>query len=236
MLTAILTYDAPHRKTQDVLLRMKALGHADLLVVATPWAERKNFKPIFQHRPSEALPLSLDQFCENLGYPLLKLPYEEVIPELNARGIDYVIIAGAGIVPGKIAERFRIINAHPGYLPYVKGLDALKWAILEGQPIGVTCHFISAEVDEGELIKQELVPLYYEDTFHSLAYRVYELEIKLLSESLTDLSERAEIVNLADRENRYPAHRRMPHHLERKMMESFEALRRAAPSVVEGGE
>ena len=43
---AVLTYDAPHRKTQDIILRLKALGYHDITAVASPWVARKSFKPI----------------------------------------------------------------------------------------------------------------------------------------------------------------------------------------------
>lgn len=39
-------------------------------------------------------------------------------------------------------QKYRIINAHPGYIPVVRGLDSLKWAIVEGLPIGVTTHLL----------------------------------------------------------------------------------------------
>ena len=47
---SILTYDAPHRKTQDLLFRLKAKGYSDVNVFATPWQKRKNFIPLIPHR------------------------------------------------------------------------------------------------------------------------------------------------------------------------------------------
>ncbi|MES2388600.1 MAG: formyltransferase family protein [Bacteroidota bacterium] len=227
-MNAILTYDAPHRKTQDLLFRMAAAGRKDIQVVATPWAERKNFVPIFYHRPPNNNDTPLETLCRNLGFPFIRSPHEELVSRLNDMEVEYLMIAGAGIVPGEIAENFRTVNVHPGYLPYVKGLDALKWAILEGLPIGVTSHFISGAVDEGTLIRQERVPLYYEDSFHSLATRQYELEIKMLAEAEADIAALQTEINLAN--DTYKAHRRMTHQLEVKMMDKFHELRRNSPS------
>ena len=84
-------------------------------------------------------------------------------------------------------DKCKIINSHPAYLPYVRGLDSYKWAIYYGKPIGVTSHIISEEADSGYLIKKALVPIYNWDTFHSLALRQYELEIDLLVDSIEDI-------------------------------------------------
>lgn len=227
-MNAILTYDFPHRKTQDLLFRLAASGQKDFWVIATPWVERKNFVPIYYHRPPNNNFTSLAETCSNLGFQLKRAEMQAVTQTLNALGVEYLLIAGAGIVPGEIAETFKTVNVHPGYLPFVKGLDALKWAILEGLPVGVTSHFISGAVDEGVLIKKELVPLYYEDSFHSFAYRQYELEIKMLAESLQDIDTLTESVSLSD--DTYKPHRRMTHQLEIKMMDKFNDLRRNAPS------
>jgi len=62
-------------------------------------------------------------------------------------------------------------------------LDALKWAIYLDKKIGVTLHIIDENADGGYRIKEEIIPLYPSDTFHSIAYRQYECEINLLSES-----------------------------------------------------
>ena len=53
----------------------------------------------------------------------------------------------------------KIINSHPGYLPNLKGIDAIKWAIYGHQPIGVSTHYISEKADEGELIERVIVPV-----------------------------------------------------------------------------
>ena len=103
----------------------------------------------------------------------------------------------------------------------IKGLDALKWAILYKEKIGVTTHFIDGSVDGGLMIDRKLVPLYYEDTFHSFAYRQYELEVDMLIDSINKEPENIEIG-----ESSYPTFRRMPHRLEYRMLEKFEELKR----------
>ena len=214
MITYVLTYDAPHKKTQDLLLRLKARGYDDVFVLATPWEERKNFKPLFPHRKFNTLDVTPSDLCKRLGYRCEKIEIEDLGNMPN----NYILIGGAGMIPKDIANRGNIINSHPAYLPYVRGLDSLKWAIFNGQPIGVTTHIISDECDAGKLIRQELLSLYAWDTFHSVAYRQYELEIDMLVDSIEDVTT-SPLHELSTTKS--SPHRRMSHQDEVKMIKRF---------------
>jgi len=186
----VITYDAPHRKTQDLLIRMKALGYQDIEVIATPWVNRKVYQPLIPHRPMAAMPIPPAIFVKNLGYQYTLSENDNLHEILQEREPAYLLIGGAGILPANIVESFCVLNAHPGYLPEMRGLDALKWAIYAHKVIGVTLHWISTEADTGYLIKQIETPLYFWDTFHSIAYRHYEIEIDLLSNAVKHLNSR----------------------------------------------
>jgi phosphoribosylglycinamide formyltransferase-1 len=228
---AVLTYDAPHRKTQDILFKLKGLGYKDVTIIASPWVNRKNYKPIFRHRPDQAMNISLNHLSDNLGYNLKKFEVSAFKSFLDGRNFSHIIIGGTGILPQELVLNHKIVNSHPAYLPYSKGLDALKWAIYNGDPVGVTTHYIDDKADEGLLIDQKIVPLYYEDTFHSFAFRQYEYEIQLLVESIEKVKELKEFKSLVD--HRYTSNRRMSHHLEMKMMQKFEERRKKANSWTE---
>lgn len=225
----IITYDAPHRKTQDVLSRLKLEGYSDLELIVLPWVARENFKPIFVHRPSARVELSIAELSDRLALKYMQVSEAGLNQHLSERNYRHVIIAGAGILPAEAAREHKIINAHPGYLPVMKGLDALKWAIYQNAPIGVTSHYISDKADEGELIERREIPVYKEDTFHSLAYRVYETEIEMLTHAIKMLDEgKASLSSLAD--DQYIANRRMPNKLEFEMIQKFEQRRNQALS------
>ena len=98
----------------------------------------------------------------------------------------------------------------------------MKWAIYDGLPLGVTSHIISSEVDLGILIKREMLPLYYWDTFHSVAWRQYELEINMLANSIEDLYKNPQIPVEDLEEIQLPAPRkRMPHKCEIRLIDKF---------------
>lgn len=228
---AVITYDFPHRKTQDIISQLIFKGYNNIVVIATPYIERKNFQPLYNHRPGKAVNISLDSLCANLKIQLVKIEISELNEYLKKKSFEYILIAGAGILPQDIAHNHKVINSHPGYLPYVKGLDALKWAIYSGQPIGVTTHFISEKTDEGLMIERRIVPVYFEDTFHSVSYRQYEIEIEMLVNTIEVLKEVKEHEILSD--DNYLPNRRMPHHLELKMMEAFKNIIKNSPSFVQ---
>ena len=213
----VLTYNAPHRKTQDLLLRLKVRGYDDINVLATPWEERKNFKPLIPHRKFNTLDITPSDLCKKLGYT-----FDEIeVDDLHNSENGWILIGGAGILPEDVVNSGRVINSHPAYLPYVRGLDSLKWAIYYGKPIGVTTHIISEDCDAGKLIRQKLVSLYSWDTFHSVAQRQYEMEIDMLVDSIEDVKT-SKLKELSTTES--TPHRRMSHMNEVRLMKRFQQI------------
>lgn len=220
----VLTYDAPHRKTQDVLTALRLRGVEAVEVVATPWVQRKPFVPQIPHRPWPPLELPPALLCARLGFGWQVT--EDVPATLAALAPRLVLIAGAGVLPAEVLRAAPVLNAHPGYLPQVRGLDALKWAVVEDLPIGVTLHQVDETADAGWLIHREEIPLYAWDTFHSLAWRQYEREVALLAEAPARLARLTDLTPLEPGD--YPLRRRMPRRLEDQLLARFEARRRAA--------
>lgn len=217
----VLTYNFPHRKTQDLLYKLKLRGNDNITLLSTPWKVRDNFVPLIPHRNFPAEEIYPKQLANRLQIEYKELQtYEEVVPLLNKE--DWILLGGAGIIPKSLTDTGQVINAHPGYLPYMRGLDALKWAIYDGQPIGVTTHIISADIDLGMMIQRKLVPIYYWDTFHSVAQRQYEMEIDILVDSINNL----DVENLIPVVNTEQIHlpivkKRMPHSCELRLIQKF---------------
>ena len=218
----VITYDAPHRKTQDLLFRLKLRGYNNVLVYATPWVLRKNFTPLIRHRNFTKQNFLPEQVCNSLGY---KFNFCKTLDEIKPDGnSDIMLIGGAGIINKEVIEKFTIINSHPAFLPYVRGLDSLKWAIYCNKPIGVTSHVISEETDAGFLIKQKLVPIYSWDTFHSIALRQYEMEMDFLADSIIDIKN-ASLEPLSTKESE--PMRRIPHIKEKELLAKLEIIKSA---------
>lgn len=214
MIVTVLTYQAKHRKTYDALCLLKANGYSDVCVVATPLFYSKRFQPLVQHRPDMSYRVpETRNVCSMFGYQ-----YEErqSYDKLEPKGP--VLVCGAGLLPDEFIHSNTIINAHPGLIPFARGLDALKWALYDGLPIGATTHLIGRDVDAGEVIERREVAIRSDDTVLSLGLRVYAEEIDMLVAALDKLDQPHEFISGGD----YPVHRRMPHDIEREMLERFE--------------
>lgn len=213
----VLTYDHPHRKTGDFLNSLKSAGVRGVKVMAQPWVQRKNHIPIFKTRPTDG-DIYPEELCNHLEYEFEK--YE--ISRFNKKN-EIIIIAGAGILPSYIYENNVLINAHCGYIPQVRGLDSLKWAIYRNLPIGVTIHrIIDERVDFGLMISRKEVPLYSDDNLQSIAKRQYEMEIEMMVDTIVNESwKNAKEFDISDRIINEPT-RRMPNSKEQEMIKILE--------------
>ena len=215
----ILTYNICHRKTYDTLCLLKARGYKNIIVYALPLHYKKKFKPLYEHRPQLLNQInSLEDFCKNLEY--IYSPINDM-KEIELEENSLILVCGAGIIPEKVVKKYKVINSHPGYIPKVRGLDSLKWAIVNKQKIGVTTHFIGDEVDAGYIIEQKIIPLYKNDTFHALTQRVYETEVCMLVDAIEKCNGNLEYRSAGN----YELHKRMPKEIEETLLEKFEKLK-----------
>lgn len=101
---------------------------------------------------------------------------------LKENNIDFLISNGYApiIKEPTISEyKHKIINIHPTFLPYGRGIYPLLWSLLEETPIGVTLHFIDEGIDSGEIIVQKKVQFDDNDTFEE-AYNILLNEVEQL--------------------------------------------------------
>jgi phosphoribosylglycinamide formyltransferase-1 len=141
-----------------------------------PWEDRKNHKPLYNTKLPPAPIYSVKS-----GYLKFNTCNIKDVPSGSI-----VLIGGAGILPPDFVKNNTVINSHCGWLPEVRGLDSLKWAIYYDQPIGCTTHIVDAQCDKGLLIEREEVELEPTDSLFSIAMKQYELEINMLVESVVN--------------------------------------------------
>ncbi|MEQ8197441.1 MAG: phosphoribosylglycinamide formyltransferase [Clostridiaceae bacterium] len=112
--------------------------------------------------------------------------------------VDLIVLAGyLSILDGEILRAFRnrIINIHPSLIPSFSGagmygIHVHEAAVKKGVRFsGCTVHFVNEEVDGGEILLQEVVPVLQEDTADTLQQRVLVQEHKLLPKAIKLISE-----------------------------------------------
>lgn len=171
----IITYNAPHLKTEQVVLNL--FRQYELTIYALPFVSRQERKVLFQHRPNQSTGVHPKELCTQLNLPFLELAHDWEID--NAQ--ELYLITGAGILSEQCLQGKQVLNAHPGIIPAVRGLDAFKWSIYGLVPLGVTLHYIDKNVDSGQVISVVPTQVFPSDSLEALARRHYENEIRLLS-------------------------------------------------------
>lgn len=123
---------------------------------------------------------------------------DKILELVRKKQIDLIVLAGyLSILDGEILKEYKdkIINIHPSLIPAfcgdkMYGINVHKAAINKGVKVsGCTVHFVNDEVDGGEIILQETVPVYFEDTAEELQKRILEKEHKLLPLAIKYISE-----------------------------------------------
>jgi phosphoribosylglycinamide formyltransferase-1 len=220
----IITYDHAHLKTEQLLhrllLKKNAVGRELCpILLALPFSPRPSRSVLLAHRPDQEKAVSARELAAYYGLTFLSCTYDS-IPDVA----DFYLIAGGGILSAGAIGNKKIINSHPGIIPSVRGLDAFKWSIFDGIPLGVTLHYIDPEVDAGETIAIVRTPIFKSDTVEVLARRHYELELDVASEFLTLLDRKSQCAPCNYPEN--AARMRMPIKTERDMIAKFDEYKK----------
>ena len=125
--------------------------------------------------------------ANNLGIPHVRIGNKEDQQRtqiLNAWRVDLIVLAGyMRVLSSEFINAFpnKIINLHPSLLPKYKGLNAVEQAMDAGEVVtGCTVHWVTEELDGGDIIDQSVVQICSEDTVKSLTQRVQQAEYRLL--------------------------------------------------------
>ncbi len=104
----------------------------------------------------------------------------ELAAEIDRHHPDLIVLAGfMRILTPEFTERYagRLINIHPSLLPAFPGLQTHARALDAGcKVVGVTVHFVTAELDHGPYVLQAVVPVRAGDTPQTLAERILPVE------------------------------------------------------------
>ena len=113
---------------------------------------------------------------------------------LDAYGVEIIALAGfLRVLSSDFIARYpgRILNIHPSLLPDFKGLDTHERALAAGvKEHGCSVHIVNAELDDGPVLMQAMVPVLEGDTPGKLAARVLEAEHRIYPAALAEFAAR----------------------------------------------
>jgi len=104
------------------------------------------------------------------------------------KSIEPSLVVAAGfmrILTPVFTEQIRAINLHPSLLPLFKGANAIEESFNSQMRVGgVTVHWISSELDGGEIIEQECVKKINGETLEEFKQKIHDLEYTILPKSI----------------------------------------------------
>lgn len=119
---------------------------------------------------------------------------EQALDDLVERHeIDVVVLARyMQVLSDEFCSRHegRIINIHHSFLPGFKGAKPYHQAWERGVKLtGATAHFVTAELDEGPIIAQDVEAVSHRHTPEQMVARGRDVERRVLSEAVTAFAE-----------------------------------------------
>jgi formyltetrahydrofolate deformylase len=106
----------------------------------------------------------------------------------DAVGADVMVLARfMQILPADLCERYpwRIINIHHSFLPSFAGARPYHQAFERGvKLIGATCHYVTAELDAGPIIEQDIARIDHADDVEDLLRMGRDIERSVLVRGL----------------------------------------------------
>lgn len=124
-----------------------------------------------------------------------KHAFEEKLRDyIKSAGIELIVLARfMQVLSKEFCKEFegKIINIHHSFLPGFKGADPYAQAHARGvKLIGATAHFVTADLDEGPIIEQNVVRVEHSDSKKRLVSIGQDVESKTLTQAVRWFAER----------------------------------------------
>ena len=121
------------------------------------------------------------KYALEVGLPILqpeKLKDEAFLEELRSYQADLQIVVAFRMLPEVVwaMPRLGTFNLHASLLPQYRGAAPINWSVMNGdKETGVTTFLLKHEIDTGNLIMQERIPIGEDENVGSVHDRLMEL-------------------------------------------------------------
>ena len=126
-------------------------------------------------------------FAATVGVPVSPLSnLAELTQIVTGMRPDAVVISSFNLIlPPKILALCQFVNVHYSLLPQYRGRANVNWAIINGEPaVGISIHHVAPDLDGGNILFQEAVPIGLNDTVTSLYDRLNAIQERELGAAL----------------------------------------------------
>ncbi len=146
-------------------------------------------------RGRQLRPSAVKEAAWRMGLPLMqpvRLRDAGFLEELRSCGADLFVVVAFRMLP-ELLWRMPprgTINLHASLLPRYRGAAPINWAVMHGEPrTGLTTFLLKQEIDTGDVLLQEALPIGADETAGELHDRMAILGAALLTRTVLALGE-----------------------------------------------
>ena len=138
---------------------------------------------------------AVKEYALSVGLPVLqpeKLKDEAFVEELRSYQADLQIVVAFRLLPEVVwaMPRLGAFNLHASLLPQYRGAAPINWAVINGdKETGVTTFMLKHEIDTGNIILQERIPIGEDENVGSVHDRLMELGTRLVLKTVDLIAE-----------------------------------------------
>ncbi|HEV8285852.1 MAG TPA: methionyl-tRNA formyltransferase [Chitinophagaceae bacterium] len=121
-----------------------------------------------------------------------KLKNPEFLSELRSLNADLQVVVAFRMLPEVVWNMppMGTVNVHASLLPQYRGAAPINWAIINGEKeTGVTTFKLQHEIDTGNILLQETIPIEENETAGELHDRMKEISAQLLVKTVEGLAD-----------------------------------------------
>lgn len=138
---------------------------------------------------------AVKKYAVEKGLPILqpeKLKNPQFIEALRSLQADVQVVVAFRMLPEVVWNMppMGTINVHGSLLPQYRGAAPINWAIINGETeTGVTTFRLKHEIDTGDVLLQERIPIGEDETAGELHDRMKDIGARLLVETIKGLEQ-----------------------------------------------
>lgn len=139
-----------------------------------------------KNRGMKLIASEVKAYAQSVGLPVYQpetFRDDAVVEELKALAPDLIIVVAYGkILPQRVLDipKFGCINMHASILPSLRGAGPVQWSILNHcDETGVTAMYLTAGMDEGDIIEIRKTPIEPMETTSELMARLSHIAADL---------------------------------------------------------
>jgi methionyl-tRNA formyltransferase len=120
-----------------------------------------------------------------------KLKNPQFLEELKSLGADLQIVIAFRMLPEVVWNMppMGTVNVHGSLLPHYRGAAPINWAVINGEKeTGVTTFKLKHEIDTGDILLQERIPIGEDETAGELHDKMKEVGAQLLVKTVQGLA------------------------------------------------